>query len=73
MQISAYSQRIPGVTAYTPVYQLGVDQTPMLSGLGVAATDNAGTVTSVLDKAKQIVSDNPLPALLLIGFLLLRR
>lgn len=55
-----YTGSIPGLTTVTPVTQLGVKQSPTLSGL------------PILDQAKQIVSDNPLPVLLLVGFLLFR-
>lgn len=55
-----YTGSIPGLTVTTPVTQLGVKQSPTLSGL------------PILDQAKQIVVDNPLPALLLIGFLLFK-
>lgn len=77
MHLSAYSQRIPGMTVYTPVSQLGVQQWPGLAGLG----DTTGTVSTVQLPAgvsgawgsiKQMISDNPAPVALLIAALLFK-
>ena len=71
MKLSAYTSRIPGMTAYTPNYQLHAPQSPNLAGLG--ANETALPATDLLTKAKQLISDNPMPVLLLIGALLLKK
>lgn len=83
MHISAYTSRLPnGLTTYTPLTQLGVEQSPNLAGsfnnrrslkgMGDATTAATGAVNSALDTAKKLISDNPVPVLFLIGALLLK-
>lgn len=67
-----YTQQIPGITAFTPVTQLNVDQSPRISGLGATSVQE-NPVNNILDTATNFIKDNPLPVLGLLAFLVLRK
>lgn len=83
MKLSAYVNRIPGLTVYTPVTQLGVQQSPNLAGyeqvrrrgLGTATPDPTVStgLTGIFDTAKQYIANNPVPVMVIIAGLLLRK
>lgn len=70
MKMSAYTSKMPGLMMNTPMTQFGLNNSPNMAGLGANVVD--GTPQGFLQKVEQVVSDNPLPVLLLIGFLVLR-
>lgn len=71
-----YTQQIPGITVFTPMTQFGLRNSPSLRGLGDGTNTvdpTAVTPSTVLQTAENLVSNNPLPVLILLGILLLRK